>query len=236
MIILWLNLRKRGGSRWAAAALERFTNAVNCDLLLLQETVTKAAAFSHELGDLQPVYLSSDLSAFAKPSITGIKVAHTESFLLCVEAHHKVVFNVHLSAYRTSTRQQELQYLEKLIRGEPGDVIVGGDFNLAPRPEDGLFNGAASSWTPPAERQAFRRFTQICGLVDLLGNELEQEYSIERSTVRGQIRFRCDLVLCSARLQSLAKARYLHETRIGAWAISDHSGMVLALHEEATSN
>lgn len=232
MNILWLNLRKRSGNRMAIAALERLMAAADCDLLLLQETSQKIKSISPSLSGMKPVYVSSDLSAFAKISLAQTNVIHSGPFYLGLKVADRYVFNVHLSPYRSSTRQQELRSLEDIVQGEIGsEIIIGGDFNLAPRPEDGLFNDATSAWTAPSEREAFRRLISACGLVDLLAESSEQEYSIERSISGGRVRFRCDLILCSKRLQSVAKANYLHQTRIGAWAVSDHSGMLLALDD-----
>lgn len=233
MNIIWLNLRKRAGSRTTLASLERLAATFDCDIIFLQETSKKITPVFPILSGMRPVYVSSDLSAFAKNTLEEANVIHSASFALGLSVRGHFIFNVHLSPYKSSDRREELHSLEGIVQSGPNSgIIIGGDFNLAPRPQDGLFNDTASTWTAPLEREAFERLTRVCGLVDLLGQSADQEYSIERLIPGGRVRFRCDLILCSKGLQNVAKVNYLHETRIGAWAVSDHSGMLLSLNDK----
>jgi endonuclease/exonuclease/phosphatase family metal-dependent hydrolase len=227
--ILWLNLRKRGRNTTVLRALERLVEADGCDLLMLQETFTPRDRASHLSSRIlgAAVHLSTDLSVFAPSGRLAPELCVVTPRLVAVRVGPISVLNVHFSPYSRVEREVDLSELQNCL-GRLGlsRLIIGGDFNFAPRACDGLHACAESSWTGPGERQRFQQLLSAKDLVDFLAPpESTPQYTITRSRAGAAIEFRCDLVLCSRALVANAKGRYLHETRLGPWAFTDHSGI-----------
>ncbi|ABD09180.1 Endonuclease/exonuclease/phosphatase [Rhodopseudomonas palustris HaA2] len=230
MNFVWQNLRKRGQNKAAIRSLERLVSSPSADLVLLQETFARRILEIDRLAHTVPIYVSRDLSAFVGPAIGNVAVFCDEPFVLGLTLNALTVLNVHLSAYQGAKRSQQLECMLRLLdKSINNNIVIGGDFNLAPYDRDGLFNGAFSSWTLDSERRVLRELMKRHGLFDVLGESPPQEFTIERHLRGGLVQFRCDFILCSEALRSSAQASYIHEARTGSWAFTDHSGMRLSL-------
>lgn len=229
MKILWLNLRKRGRNTTVLRTVERLIERDGYDILMLQETFSAGDDCSKVLNlrGGNPVHLSADLSVLKLSSTFEVKLLVVSSNLVAITAESITAFNVHFSPYSSSERERDLENLRELLAGLNGKLVaLGGDFNFAPRECDGLFGGMPSAWTSARERQLFNSLLQEFDLVDILAlRGTMQEFSIIRKRNGSDIKFRCDFILCSKQLADGAISTYLHETREGTWAFSDHSGM-----------
>ena len=54
----------------------------------------------------------------------------------------------------------------------PRPLLVCGDFNLAPRPSDGLFGEETSQYTTKAERTVLQQLMRVAGLIDTTADEV----------------------------------------------------------------
>ena len=142
--------------------------------------------------------------------------------------------NVYLPATTSSERRRFLLRLLDLLRPRSAaDRAILGDFNLAPRPEDGRYGEAESGWTSAAERKALESLLSEFDLVDLLPQKGAEEspFTFERKNKGKLTRFRCDLALTSRRLAERAETllQFDHRSRVGSSRFTDHSALILDL-------
>jgi hypothetical protein len=106
--------------------------------------------------------------------------------------------------------------------------IVTGDFNLAPQPRDGLYNGTVSRWTTDRERAALEELLSKAGLVDSTKNTTRgNRFTFERAVAGLPSQFRCDLALVDKRLGENVSVQVDPAVRKGASAFTDHSGLLI---------
>lgn len=112
-----------------------------------------------------------------------------------------------------------------------GSHFFLGDFNLAPRPQDGLFDDRPSRFNSAAERRALQDLLHIAGLVDATCPERDEdiEFTFERTQKGKPLRFRCDLALVPKECLHLCEIRYDHTVRVGPEAFTDHSAIILSI-------
>lgn len=108
-------------------------------------------------------------------------------------------------------------------------LLICGDFNLAPRPQDGLYDGEVSEFTADTERKALQHLLQSAWLVDTTGADGEAKFTFERLFTGKLSRFRCDLALLSDHLAAGVPVAARHEVRTGPEAFTDHSAILLDL-------
>lgn len=113
--------------------------------------------------------------------------------------------------------------------GARHDVLLG-DFNLAPEPRDGLYDGQPSGFTTAGEREALKALQGARDLVDLhravLGDA--SEFTFERAVQGRPSRWRCDLALVPRDWLSRVELEVLHEVR-GGLGLTDHSALLLRI-------
>jgi hypothetical protein len=113
--------------------------------------------------------------------------------------------------------------------------VIVGDFNLAPRSEDGLFGANPSTFTTVGERTALTVLLNTGNLFDATcpTNEREPTFTFER-TVKGQSsRFRCDLALISEHLRPSVTVVYDNTVRRRGEGFTDHSAIVVDIADLA---
>jgi hypothetical protein len=115
-----------------------------------------------------------------------------------------------------------------------------GDFNLAPREQDGLYGAKVSSWTKATERKALHRLLDTVRLVDLFvahDGEDEERFTYEKLNRGKMTRFRCDLALLAAPLaaEPTTAIRHCHETRLGDASFTDHSSVPAELRDDVAA-
>ncbi|MGH8901040.1 MAG: hypothetical protein ACRDYA_05005 [Egibacteraceae bacterium] len=147
-----------------------------------------------------------------------------------VELSWLVVLNVYLDAYARAARAAELVRLRRLLEAEAErPVLVIGDFNLAPRPEDGRYDGLPSSFNSDVDRTPFVELLATAGLIDCAAEPAPAQYSLSRM-VRGKVsEFRCDLALLSDYLCPSVRVAYDHSVRAGDARFTDHSAVLIDL-------
>ena len=72
--------------------------------------------------------------------------------------------SVHLDPYGVTTRVEQFQILAERLPN--GANVVLGDFNLAPRPVDGIYGASPSRFTSAGERRAFAELLAGRALAD----------------------------------------------------------------------
>lgn len=144
-----------------------------------------------------------------------------------------VLHHLYLSPHSAKERRELLSVVAE--SASQGSHFFLGDFNLAPRPQDGLFDGRPSRFNSAAERKAFHDLLQIAGLVDATCPERDEEiqFTLERTQLGKPLRFRCDLALIPKAHLPSCEIRYDHAVRVGPEAFTDHSAVILRLDAES---
>ncbi|MCZ2077746.1 MAG: hypothetical protein LC130_22420 [Bryobacterales bacterium] len=230
MRIASANLNQRLGNPVARSRVELWLGAKAPDLFLSQEPFKRGqqdrpAIVGYRLVSTSPLVSSWIAQKHACPKI----IEHSERWH---EIRHNGVsaHNVYLSPSSSAERRAMLDELASAMRDTDADaIVITGDFNLAPRAEDGLFGTQPSTFTKPAERRAFEDLLRSADLVDATrpspGGILE--FTFERVQQGRRTRFRCDLALMSSHIFDRAVVMYDHTVRAMPDAFTDHSALIV---------
>lgn len=230
MRIVSANLNQRLGNPAARLRVEIWLGTKAPDLFFSQEPFKPSQLDRPDIAGYRLVSTSPLVSCWiAQQHACPMIIEHNERWheiqYRGVSAH-----NVYLSPYSSAARRAMLDDLAGAISGsEATPVVITGDFNLAPRLEDGLFGDRPSAFTKPSERRAFENLLGAADLVDATrpppGRNLE--FTFERVQQRCPTRFRCDLALISNHLAGSTAVAYDHSVRTMSDAFTDHSALIV---------
>ncbi len=193
------------------------------DLLLVQEWASHQQDRSSEASshvDMEHVHATRYLLV---ASAFPFEVLLAEERVMVINAGGHTIVNVYLPADGGRPREALLHHLRDVVLPAYGPVdLVAGDFNLAPRPEDGWHGPEPSSWNAKYERVAFDDLCSSHVLLDL-GADAPWAPTFERMNKDKMTSFRCDLALAPS--GSYVLKEYLHEFRRSKK--TDHSGLLL---------
>ena len=203
------------------------------DVVALQEPWVNRPAKWWKLQGYNLVGASDDVLVWSKPSMSAT-VMEVEDHRVAFRAGPYEVHAVHLDPYESARRRDQLDQLRQKAGNGDNPVVVLGDFNLAPRAEDGRYGDGPSTSTSTEERRAFAELIAAFGLRDATAeNGAEPEFTFERMHEGQWSRGRCDLALLPADLDpDWTEAAYDHEVRLGPDAFTDHSAVVAELPEQ----
>lgn len=228
MLLASINLNKRLGADGARARFAAWLRAHDVAVFVAQEPYKPA----DRRPPLLPGYVfaggDGHLATWVREDIATPAVSSPTPWAQRVELGWLTILQVHLDAYTSAARTTQLGELAALAVGEGGrPLLICGDFNLAPRPQDGLYDGEASAFTADTERKALQHLLQTAWLVDTTGTDVEAEFTFERLLTGKLSRFRCDLALLSDHLAAGVQVAARHEARTGPEAFTDHSAILL---------
>lgn len=146
-----------------------------------------------------------------------------------LEFENLLIYNVYLDAYKQTTRAVQLRQINQNIPRETGKpVLIVGDFNISPTPEEGLSSGVPSGFNSEIDRHPLRTIVDSVHLTDV-GHSNPPVWTVVRKVKNDLIEYRCDLVLASRFLADRLVFKSDASTRKGAIAFTDHSGLVVKL-------
>ncbi|HIF08579.1 MAG TPA: endonuclease/exonuclease/phosphatase family protein [Sneathiellales bacterium] len=208
----------------------KWLEEVDPDVVTVQEPWVNKPARWWKLQNYHLVGASDDVLVWSKPHVTAA-VLQVADHRVAFKANGFEIHAVHLDPYKGTTRRNQLKDLQEGGGNNGKPMVVVGDFNLAPRPQDGRFGNAHSTATGADERRAFDDFLGTFQLVDATRVEgVEPEFTFERKYEGQWFRGRCDLALLPSALEpDQARAVYDHEVRTGPGAFTDHSAIVVDL-------
>ncbi len=222
-----VNLNKRLGNPAARAKLTAWLHHHHVDVLVTQEPWKPVNRTAINLAGYRSVDGDGDLFCWSAERFTIPPVSRPDKFVQRLELGWLAVYNTYLDCGSTTSRRRQLCRFQEIIAAENGRPILScGDFNLAPRPVDGLNNGRPSNFNSATDRKPFADLLIYGGLVDATAAEPPQ-FTIERQQSRLRSRFRCDLALVPDYLLPMVNVRYNHSTRAGEQAFTDHSGILI---------
>ncbi|MFD6612922.1 methyltransferase domain-containing protein [Micromonospora chalcea] len=221
-----MNLNKRLGNPTARAAVSTWLEQHGVDLLIAQEGWKPIDRPSIGLTGYRPVGGDGNLHVWMAERWSKPTESRPEAFVQRIELDWLLIFNTYLSAYSPTDRGRQLTRLNELLASEKGrPSLVCGDFNLAPRPSDGLTAGRPSTFNNATDRTPFRALLSERHLVDTTA-AAKSSFTVER-TVRDQlVQFRCDLALAPDHLAPALRVAVDHTPRSGC-VFTDHSAVVV---------
>ncbi|MEU2835085.1 methyltransferase domain-containing protein [Streptomyces lavendulae] len=232
MLLASINLNKRLGADGARARFAAWLRGHDVAVIVAQEPYKPA----ERRPPLLPGYVfaggDGHLATWVREDIATPAISAPTGWTQRVELGWLTVLQVHLDAYTSAARTTQLGELAALAATEGGrPLLICGDFNLAPRPQDGLYDGEVSGFTADTERKALQHLLQSAWLADTTspGGEAEGEFTFERIFTGKPSRFRCDLALLSDHLAAGVPVSARHEVRTGPAAFTDHSALLLDL-------
>jgi exonuclease III len=229
MRIASINLNRRLGSDVPRKRLEGWLAGHEIDLLLAQEAWTQ----THADAPLISSFMSLGGTALVHAWIVNrCALAHQVELLgpkwLRLDVAGLVVHVVYLDATSSARRARELEaLLAHMARETSSDLMVVGDFNLAPSAADGLYGDRPSGFNSETDRAPFRRLLAGVGLVDLGAVARGPSFTFERMRGGRRSAFRCDLILASISLAPELTLSSDHSTRDPTSGFTDHSGLVI---------
>ncbi|MEW1694174.1 MULTISPECIES: methyltransferase domain-containing protein [unclassified Streptomyces] len=229
MLLAVVNLNKRIGASGARSDLAAWLREHGVEAVLAQEPFKPADRTPPGIGGFSFAGGDGHLAVWVREDLAPPVVSSPGTWVQRVELEWLVAFQVHLDPYTSGARTAQLDELARLAAAENGrPLLVCGDFNLAPRPEDGVYGEEFSTFTTSAERRALERLTREAGLVDTTAGKAPV-FTFERVFSGRPSRFRCDLALLSDHLAPTAAVRSDAAVRTGPRAFTDHSALLVDL-------
>ncbi len=223
MIVASVNAKKRLG---AVGARERFglwLERREVTLVMVQEGWRPGGSVPPSPRGMQFLEGDAELAAWISDGIGRPRVDRPEGWWQTAFVGDLAIHSVHLDPYGVARRVEQLRILAERLPAD--DNVVLGDFNLAPRPVDGMYGTSPSRFTSARERRAFAELLTARELVDATAGD-PPEFTLSR-LIRGSVSsFRCDLALVPASWPTTSVLA-AHETRTGPCAFSDHSGIIV---------
>jgi Methyltransferase domain/Endonuclease/Exonuclease/phosphatase family len=225
-----VNLNKRMTNEHARGRLGRWLAQKRVQVLMAQEPLRGVKKPNNNLIDWNPIGGNEKVFAWINSQLEHPKQDSIGEFWQRIELGYFAVYNVYLDAYSQSARATQLQRLIKPLTNESDrPLLIVGDFNIAPAPEDGRSGGVISTFNSEVDREPLRHLLKLARLADLRDSSESRQWTIERDLPQGLVQFRCDLALASDYISHELSIRYDHSTRSGPGSFTDHSALLVEL-------
>lgn len=225
----FINLNKRISKKRWQGELIRWLGRQRIDLLLTQEPVTSQDLLPDRLASYIPVGGSDRVFTWCRNEVARLTCV-IGPFWQHINLNGVHVWNVYLDSSSTRARARQLAELNRLLQPlTTQPIIVAGDFNIAPSPEDGLYGGVPSTFNSKTDRAPLAALLDELQLADLRPNPPQQEFTVERPQRGKLVQFRCDLALVSQQLAPRVSLTYDHKVRDPDEGFTDHSALILEI-------
>jgi endonuclease/exonuclease/phosphatase family metal-dependent hydrolase len=215
--------------RQQQSAFASWARATNPDVICAQEVSRGEATESVLVPGYTLALGQRDMATWVRDGLTTVRVTGPDDWYQRLTLDGLIVYSVHLDDTGTKGRAAQLTTLSDLTRRDTGaPLVIWGDFNIAPRPIDGLYGDAISGYNSPVDRVPLQRLMMACDLVDT-GATDHPAFTFERLLNGRMSRFRCDLVLLSRDLAAATVVAYDHTVRIKPGGFTDHSAIIIEL-------
>jgi hypothetical protein len=223
MIVASVNANKRLGTTAGRERFRAWLERREVTLVVVQEGWRAGAPVPDRLPGMRFLDGDAELAVWIRGATGWPRVERAARWWQTVLVGELAIHSVHLDPIRGATRVEQLQLLAERLPTR--DNVVLGDFNLAPRPVDGIYGGSPSGFTAAGERRAFAELLAGRALADATAGD-PPEFTLSRQ-IRGlDSSFRCDLALLPASWPT-TRVVAAHETRTGPDAFTDHSGIIV---------
>jgi hypothetical protein len=223
MIVASVNANKRLGTTAGRERFRAWLERREVTLVVVQEGWRAGAPVPAPPPGMRFLDGDAELAVWIRGTSGWPRVERPSTWWQSVFVGELAIHSVHLDPDGVATRVEQLQILAERL--PTGDNVVLGDFNLAPRPVDGIYGTSPSRFTSAGERRAFAELLAGRALADATAGD-PPEFTLSRQ-IRGlDSSFRCDLALLPASWPT-TRVVAAHETRTGPDAFTDHSGIVV---------
>lgn len=225
MILASVNANKRLGTTAGRERFHAWLERREVALVVVQEGWRAGASVPAPPPGMRFLDGDAELAAWICGTAGWRRVERSATWWQTVLVGELAIHSVHLDPNRVATRIEQLQTLAERLPDD--DNIVLGDFNLAPRPVDGIYGTSPSRFTSARERRAFAELLARRALTDATASD-PPEFTLSRR-IRGlDSSFRCDLALLPAS-RSTTTVVAAHDTRTGPDSFTDHSGIIVSV-------
>ncbi|MFZ1291210.1 MAG: methyltransferase domain-containing protein [Melioribacteraceae bacterium] len=232
MRIASINLNKRLGNPQAKSHFEKWLEDHKVDLILAQEPWIRNKDYTISLRFFTDLGGNDSVHIWIRRKWIEQNVKLLAENWQEINIGYFKIHNVYFSAYSSEERIQFLKKIEEyLLKSKTASNIIVGDFNLAPRPEDGIVNGNISNFNTLEERDALNSLLDNRNLIDFSADFVKNEnikYTIEKKS-GFYSQFRCDLVIIDKYLECIITGKYDHQVRKEPNSFTDHSAIILEL-------
>jgi len=233
-----VNLNKRAGSSAIREGLLRWLERVQPNLLLLQEPWSHAQKDSVEISGYNLLGGNHYVANYLRAGDPAAQSVPRTDRWLSVVVGRECIHTVYFPDTTPGAREKFFDVLAEQIHNQPQcQHLILGDFNMAPRPDDGLYGDQPSVWTGGSERRALQHLLTKNDLVDLyLLHPTADPFTFEKLNRGKMTRFRCDLALVDRDIAQREGTNLLidHGTRRGLRSFTDHSGLVVTFCDDET--
>ncbi len=233
MKIISVNCNKRLGNEESLQKMMEWLGGHDPDLVLVPEPWQASSIGKVRLAGFDLLGFSDRLAAWGKTGHNPAQFTVVTDYYNLIEYPDLIISSVYLDPYTKKGRRDQLNNVADHLSSKVGNHLILGDFNLAPRPIDGLTGGKPSKYHGKEDRGALENLMTRYDLTDVLDHEHlgEQHYSIIPPNRTPELLFRVDLCLASTSLAGGGNftANYDHVTRDIANGFTDHSAIVVEL-------
>lgn len=229
MIVASVNAGKRLGAATERERFRAWLERRKVTLVVVHEAWRAGAPVAPWWPGMRFVDGDAELAAWIRDTAGWPRVERPATWWQTVVVEGLAIHSVHLDPNRGAARVEQLQILAERL--PTGDNVVLGDFNLAPRPVDGIYGTTPSRFTSARERRAFAELLGERELTDPTAGD-PPEFTLSRRIRGSDSSFRCDLALLPASWPATSVVA-AHETRIGPDAFTDHSGLIVRVGRAA---
>ncbi|WP_372412291.1 methyltransferase domain-containing protein [Streptomyces luteireticuli] len=227
VLLASINLNKRLGAAGPRAGFAAWLRTHGVQAVVAQEAFKPADRTPPVLPGFAFAGGDGEMAVWISEHLAPPAVALTLPWVQRIELEWLTVLQVHLDSNSAGSRTAQLTALAEMAAAEDGrPLLVCGDFNIAPRPEDGLHNGAVSPFNTKTERAALQQLMTTASLIDTTADEAPV-FTLERHHQGTQ--FRCDLALINDHLAPSTSVTPDATVRTKPTDFTDHSALLIDL-------
>ncbi|MGQ7871528.1 methyltransferase domain-containing protein [Bacillus sp. 1A] len=227
MIIASINLNKRLQNNNIRIKIEEWLYQNNIDVAVFQEPYKHIDQDPPELAGYHNVGGNHNVCCYIKDIYELPNQRLITDYFQYIKINNLHYLNVYLNSYKTKERALQLEMIRSFLEDfNYNPLIISGDFNIAPRPCDGLYGENISRFNSHIDRTPLQLIIEKLNLIEVQNTNKQQEFTYEKKVKDKWIKFRCDLALISKEISKNTFLKYDHTVRTNN-KFTDHSALII---------